>query len=151
MKAFASTFRISTTKIDLHHQDCIEGMRELPAESIDLVVTSPPYNLGIKYRTYKDDQHREAHLAWCLQWAEEIKRVLKPNGSFFLNVGGAPSNPFLPHELAIAFSEDLFMLQNTIHWIKAITIETDEGEAISKGHFKPISSNRFINDCHEWR
>jgi site-specific DNA-methyltransferase (adenine-specific) len=137
------------THFEIYHDDCVAGMALLPSDSIDLVVTSPPYNLGIKYSSYKDDQQREAHLGWCLQWAEQVKRVLKPSGSFFLNVGGSPSNPLFPHEIAAAFS-DLFKLQNTIHWIKAITIETDEGEIISKGHFKPISSRRFLNDCHEY-
>jgi site-specific DNA-methyltransferase (adenine-specific) len=138
------------TRFELYHGDCVRGMAMLPADSVDLVVTSPPYNLGVKYSNYKDDQQREAHLAWCLQWGEQVKRILKPEGSFFLNIGGSPSNPMLPHEIAAAFTESLFKLQNTIHWIKAITIETDEGEIISKGHFKPISSNRFLNDCHEY-
>jgi site-specific DNA-methyltransferase (adenine-specific) len=138
------------TRFEIYHEDCVRGMAQLPPESVDIVVTSPPYNLGVKYSSYKDDQQREAHLGWCLQWAEQIKRVLKPNGSFFLNVGGSPSNPLFPHEIAAAFTAELFKLQNTIHWIKAITIETEEGEVISKGHFKPISSGRFLNDCHEY-
>jgi site-specific DNA-methyltransferase (adenine-specific) len=50
----------------------------------------------------------------------------------------------LPHELVLRLS-DLFHLQNTIHWIKAITIDE-----ISRGHFKPINSRRFLNDCHEF-
>ena len=125
-------------------------MAALPAESVDVVVTSPPYNLGIKYSNYKDDQKREAYLAWCVQWAEEIKRVLKPSGSFFLNIGASPSNPLLPFEITDAFTQDnLFVLQNSIHWIKAISLETESGEIISKGHFKPINSTRFLNDCHE--
>jgi site-specific DNA-methyltransferase (adenine-specific) len=138
------------TQFKLDCADCVQGMALLPAESIDLVVTSPPYNLGVKYSNYKDDQQREAHLAWCVQWAEGIKRLLKADGSFFLNVGGSPSNPLFPHEVVAAFTQDLFKLQNTIHWIKAITIETDDGEIISKGHFKPISSGRYLNDCHEY-
>ena len=138
------------TRFELRHDDCIRGMSLLPSESVDLVVTSPPYNLGIKYSNYKDDQQREAHLAWCVQWAEEIKRLLKIDGSFFLNVGGSPSNPLFPHEIVAALTQELFKLQNTIHWIKAITIETEEGEIISKGHFKPISSTRYLNDCHEY-
>jgi site-specific DNA-methyltransferase (adenine-specific) len=150
MKAITSKLRPSRTAVELHHRDCIEGMRCLDPESVDVVVTSPPYNLGIKYRNYKDDQQREAHLAWCLQWSEEIKRVLKPGGSFFLNLGGSPSNPFLPHELAVAIGQDLFRLQNTIHWIKAISIESEDGETLSKGHFKPITSHRFVNDCQEY-
>ena len=42
------------TKFDLREQDCIKGMSHLADESVDLVVTSPPYNLGINYNTYRD-------------------------------------------------------------------------------------------------
>lgn len=124
-------------------------MSRLPEESVDLVVTSPPYNLGISYGKYSDTQDRQSYLRWCHQWAEKVRRILKPNGSFFLNVGGAPSNPMLPHEIAMTL-RDLFVLQNTIHWIKSITIEDHEREVRSYGHFKPINSKRFLNDCHEY-
>lgn len=123
-------------------------MATLEPGSVDLVVTSPPYNLGIKYNQYRDNQARDPYLAWCLSWGAEVKRVLKTDGSLFLNVGAAPSNPLLPHQLAVAFASDLFTLQNTIHWIKSITID-DGDEQFSRGHFKPISSPRFLNDCHE--
>lgn len=137
--------------VEIHHQDCVVGMAHLPEKSVDLVVTSPPYNLGIKYGRYKDDQAREAYLAWCLSWGEAIKRVLKDDGALFLNMGASPSNPMLPHEIAKTFADHVFTLQNTIHWIKAITIDDDdEGQPITRGHFKPISSQRFLNDCHEY-
>ena len=55
----------------------------------------------------------------------------------------------LPHEIALRL-RDLFVLQNTIHWMKSITIEDRQGEVRSHGHFKPISSKRFLNDCHEY-
>ena len=134
---------------ELHHGDCLEGMLEIPDASIDLVVTSPPYNLGIAYSHYSDRQDREAYLGWCHQWAVQVRRILKPAGSFFLNLGASPSNPMLPHELVLRL-RDLFVLQNTIHWVKAITIENNDGELISRGHFKPINSPRYLNDCHEY-
>jgi site-specific DNA-methyltransferase (adenine-specific) len=137
------------TKFDLRQQDCIEGMSQLPDESIDLVVTSPPYNLGIRYRKYVDRKDRQSYLRWCRNWTAQVRRILKSNGSFFLNIGSAPSNPMLPHEIVLRLHE-LFVLQNTIHWIKSITIEDREGEYRSYGHFKPISSKRFLNDCHEY-
>ena len=137
------------TSFDLHHGDCLEGMGRLPNALIDLVVTSPPYNLGIAYGRYSDRQDREGYLDWCHQWAAQIRRTLKPAGSLFLNLGASPSNPLLPHELMLRL-RDLFVLQNTIHWIKAITIESDEGELVSRGHFKPINSPRYLNDCHEY-
>ena len=124
-------------------------MAKLANEHVDLVVTSPPYNLGVSYGKYSDRQDRQSYLRWCEEWAAQIRRILKPNGSLFLNVGAAPSNPMLPHEIVIQL-RDLFVLQNTIHWIKSITIEDRQGEAESHGHFKPISSPRFLNDCHEY-
>src|SRR5262249_9428672 len=137
------------TKFDFWGEDCIEGMSRLTNESVDLVVTSPPYNLGIRYRKYSDHGDRQSYLQWCRKWAAQIRRTLKPEGSFFLNVGSAPSNPLLPHEIVVQL-RDLFVLQNTIHWIKSITIENREGEVRSYGHFKPINSKRFLNDCHEY-
>jgi site-specific DNA-methyltransferase (adenine-specific) len=140
------------TQFDLRREDCIKGMSRLTNESVDLVVTSPPYNLGISYGKYSDWQDRRSYLNWCSKWAAQVRRVLKPNGSFFLNVGSAPSNPMLPHQIAIELTSasGRFLLQNTIHWIKSITIENRMGELISHGHFKPINSKRFLNDCHEY-
>ncbi|PYK36599.1 MAG: site-specific DNA-methyltransferase, partial [Verrucomicrobia bacterium] len=42
------------TKFDLRREDCVKGMARLPNEHVDLVVTSPPYNLGVDYRKYSD-------------------------------------------------------------------------------------------------
>ena len=140
---------ITVTRFDLRLEDCLEGMSHLKAGSVDLVVTSPPYNLGIKYGRYSDKQDRVSYLSWCAAWAAEVRRSIKPNGSFFLNIGSAPSNPMLPHELAMRVRE-VFVLQNTIHWIKSITITDRDDKIESHGHFKPISSKRFLNDCHEY-
>ena len=134
---------------ELHHGDCIEGMSRLESGSVDLIVTSPPYNLGIAYGKYSDRQERSAYLQWFEQWAAAARRVLNSAGSLFLNVGASPSNPLLPHEIVMQMRAS-FVLQNTIHWIKAISIEDDAGEPMSRGHFKPINSPRFLNDCHEY-
>jgi len=131
-------------KFDLRLKDCVEGMASLPEGGVDLVVTSPPYNLGVRYRKYSDRLDRQSYLNWCATWAAGIRRILKPTGSFFLNIGSAPSNPMLPHEIVFQL-RDLFVLQNTIHWIKSIAIDNR-----TFGHFKPISSKRFLNDCHEY-
>lgn len=129
--------------------DCIEGMAKLDAGSIDLVITSPPYNLGINYRSYKDNRSREAYLAWTHEWTDQLHRVLKEKGSFFLNIGAAPKNPLLPHQIAMLLSET-WVLQNTFHWVKSITVQTRDGQHVSAGHFKPINSKRYVTDCHEY-
>ena len=140
-------------KLELLEGDCLQLLPTLAAESIDLVVTSPPYNLGIAYSQFKDTAPREEFLAWCKAWAAEVKRVMAGDASFFLNIGAAPSNPLLPHQLILALTEGedpLFILQNTFHWVKSISIETTAGQQISAGHFKPINSKRYVNDCHEY-
>ena len=129
---------------DLRLRDCVAGMAKLPGEHVDLVVTSPPYNLGVRYGKFSDRQDRQSYLHWSAQWASQVRRVLTSNGSFFLNIGSAPSNPMLPHEIIFEFRQ-IFVLQNTIHWIKSIALEER-----TYGHFKPISSKRFLNDCHEY-
>ncbi|MGB0992457.1 MAG: DNA-methyltransferase [Akkermansiaceae bacterium] len=141
------------TKVQLINEDCLAGMGALLDKSVNLVVTSPPYNLGIEYDTYRDTAERLDFIEWCMQWAAEVKRVMADDGSFFLNVGAAPKNPLLPHQLLLALTDGktpLFVLQNTFHWVKSISVETRQGETISAGHFKPINSKRFVNDCHEY-
>ena len=63
--------------------DCNDWMRKQKAKSIDCVITSPPYNLDIKYSKYKDDMSRKDYLDWFNQVTKEIKRVLKDDGHFF--------------------------------------------------------------------
>lgn len=139
--------------MNLIQGDCLSHLPAIAGGSVDLIVTSPPYNLGIGYNSFNDTAPRDEFIQWCLQWAAELERVMTADGSFFLNIGAAPANPLLPHQLVLALTEgprSLFALQNTFHWIKSITIETRGGKEISAGHFKPINSKRFVNDCHEY-
>ena len=139
----------------VHHLDCIDGMRLLDPEFVDVIVTSPPYNIGVTYKTYQDTLPRAEYLDWMEQVAVEGKRVLKEDGSFFLNVGGKPSDPWIAMDVAARFRQH-FVLQNHICWVKSIAIEkalvgnypgiTDD---VSVGHYKPIGGPRFLNDCVE--
>lgn len=143
--------------IVMHNCDCIRGIADQVASgSVDVVVTSPPYNLGIEYRTYDDRIERGEYLEWTRKWASEVARALSPAGSFFLNIGSRPRDPWGPFQVATELGE-IFVLQNVIHWIKSIAISQDdvgdypgiEGD-VAVGHYKPINSKRFINDCHEY-
>lgn len=141
-----------TPSIQLHPQDCLIGMREMSPGSVDIVVTSPPYNIGVKYRRYDDSIPRQKYLQWMAEWGKEIKRVLKETGSLFLNVGSKPTSPELPFQVLNALLPE-FRLQNTIHWVKSIYIESESyGRKfdINVGHYKPINSPRFLNDAHEY-
>jgi len=120
----------------------------MDSRSVEVFFISPPYNIGLDSGTYDDNRKHAEYLGWCEEWGSQVARILKPDGSFFLNVGNSSSNPFLAFEVAVAMKA-LFDLQNTIHWIKSISIETEAG-AESYGHFKPINSTRYLNDCHEY-
>lgn len=66
----------------IYQMDCIEGMRLLPNDSVDLIVIDPPYNIGKdkrwdKWRSVGD------YVAWMTEVFRECERVLKPNGSFY--------------------------------------------------------------------
>lgn len=138
--------------IKLLHGDCMEQMESMESGSIDCVVTSPPYNLGIEYNEYNDDSDRENYLSWIHGCGTKIADLLSPEGSLFLNVGSMPTDPWVPHEV-ISTLRDIFQLQNEIHWIKSIAVQQESYEeevAINVGHYKPINSPRFINQCHEY-
>lgn len=127
--------------------DCLKELEKMNAESIDVIVTSPPYNIGIKYNTYQDNLSQDDYLGWMEKVSKLLHRVLKPAGSFFLNVGSTSVNPNISHDIRTVISKN-FKLQNHIIWVKSISIPID-GAVQSFGHFKPINSRRFLNHQHE--
>jgi site-specific DNA-methyltransferase (adenine-specific) len=123
--------------------DCTTVLPAMPPVSVDVVLTSPPYNLGTEYRSYDDRKPREQYLQWMHDIGLLIQPILKSTGSLFLNVGSTNQDPWLAYDVANAL-RSLFVLQNHIIWVKSISIGQD-----SVGHFKPINSRRFLNQNHE--
>ena len=123
--------------------DCLESLRLMPSNSVDVVVTSPPYNIGIRYGSYDDRLPRDTYLAWLAEIGRELSRVMSAEGSFFLNVGSTNADPWITMDVANAF-RPIFALQNTISWTKSIAVGDD-----TVGHFKPINSRRYLNNNHE--
>ncbi|MBE7211768.1 MAG: site-specific DNA-methyltransferase, partial [Gluconacetobacter diazotrophicus] len=83
------------------------------------------------------------YLAWMVEVATEVKRVMRPDASFFLNITGSRAMPWLPFELIVRL-RGLFHLQNHITWVKSISIGND-----TMGHFKPVNSARYLHRAHE--
>ena len=75
---------IETNKII--NGDCVEEMGKLPESSIDLVVTSPPYNVGIDYDTHDDNQSMEDYWEFTKQWLTQSFRILKDDGRIAVNI-----------------------------------------------------------------
>ena len=147
---------VRNAHVRLYLGDCLQVLPSLERASIGVIVTSPPYNLGIKYRSYRDDLPRTEYLNWTDRWLRAAARVVRPDASLFLNVGAKPTDPWIALEVAQT-ARRYFRLQNTIHWVKAIAIDRDATGAslpldrdVAVGHYKPINSDRFVNDCHEF-
>lgn len=75
---------VSVESAVIYEGDCLELLRLLPDECIDLTVTSPPYNIG---KEYERPLSLAGYLDWCAEWIAEIHRVTKPSGAFWLNLG----------------------------------------------------------------
>jgi site-specific DNA-methyltransferase (adenine-specific) len=159
----------------IYHEDCLDFMDRLEKEQpspllVDVIVTSPPYNINKEYSYYRDNKEEDEYLRWIYEVAKKSLSILKDNGSFFLNIAGTPSDQFLPFVVAGQFKKAGYELQNTIHWIKSIALEKEDvgksnvimrnnhddyyydnsDNSAAIGHFKPIASQRFLTDCHEY-
>lgn len=124
--------------------DLIKELPKIETNSIDIIITSPPYNRKMAYNAYKDNKNRKTYLRWTRDWIRATKTVIKEQGSFFLNVGDCPSDPWLSDDVAALCRKEHYILQNKIYWIKAISIKNE-----SHGHYKPINSARYINSVVE--
>jgi DNA modification methylase len=100
--------------------DAMDLLRSVPDASVNLVVTSPPYALHFKKEYGNVDKNN--YLEWMLPFAREIKRILKEDGSFVLNIGGSynpgsPTRSLYHFKLLIALCEDLgFHLAQECFW-----------------------------------
>jgi len=110
----------STDLGEMHCQDSLAAMKGLESDSVDLVMTSPPYALHFKKEYGNADQTE--YVDWLMPFAAEIKRILKPTGSFVLNIGGAwtpgrPTRSLYHFGLLLALCDDLgYHLAQEFFW-----------------------------------
>ena len=76
----------------IHHIDCLDGLKKIKNNTIDLIITSPPYNLGNshhtgakRHKTYEDNMDETNYQSWQIKVLNECFRVLKKNGSMIYN------------------------------------------------------------------
>lgn len=67
--------------------DCVKSLSRLPAGFVDLAFADPPFNIGYEYDVYHDKKGRDEYLGWTEKWIEQVFRVLKPSGTFWLAIG----------------------------------------------------------------
>ena len=101
--------------------DCRTLLKKVPDASVKLVVTSPPYNIGKPYGTYKDKIALNDWEDLIRNVTKEVCRILTPDGSFFLNLSPVPYGkdkeilplPFIGYQI---FKESGLYLRNMITW-----------------------------------
>ena len=112
----------------IHHGDCIETMKAMPPESVDAIVTDPPYGLGFMGKKWDG-------LPPSLEWAEACYRVLKPGGHIAA-FGGTRTW----HRLAVAIEDAGFEMRDSLAWLygSGFPKSHDVGKAIDKlaGHVR---------------
>ena len=68
----------------VHNKDCLDLMAEMPTASVSMIFADPPFNLGKKYHSYKDNIPFKQYIHWTEKWLQECVRLLKDDGSLFL-------------------------------------------------------------------
>jgi len=101
------SFKNSDNEHNLIVGDCIEVMKSFPENSIDLIVTDPPYNVGLNYGSYSNDRKKKNdYFAECKAWLKECAKLLKSTGSLYL-ISYPEINarllPFIEDELKLKF------------------------------------------------
>lgn len=103
--------------IKLYNGDCLEVMKNIADNSIDCIITSPPYWKGFEYEAYFNSYKQ--YLDWCKLWLKDAKRILKTNGTFYLNVINDSEITIRAFEIMeIATRELMYKLHDTIIWYR---------------------------------
>lgn len=86
----------------IHQGDCLTHFANVSSGTVDLVFADPPFNIGYEYDVYDDRKKAEEYLDWSRRWGEEVVRVLKPTGTFWLAIGDE-----FAAELKLLFQKEL--------------------------------------------
>jgi len=126
-----------------------EKMHHLKNDSINVIITSPPYNIGKNYspdftrekKHYNDRKSHSDYLSFLKRVFTECYRVLAIDGVFFLNIGDSARDQGKSEEVVNCAVEAGFKRLQSIIWIKSI---------FGKGHYTPSGGNRRLNNVWEY-
>jgi DNA modification methylase len=124
--------------------DCIEILGTVKEPFADLIFADPPFNIGYKYDKYNDKQKKDRYVAWTRDWMTACKKILKPNGSFYIAIG----DDYAANVKIIADELGLFM-RNWIIWHYTFGQQTKDKFARSHTHilyFVKDKKNFTFND-----
>lgn len=120
--------------------DCLDLLKKIPDNSIDITFADPPFNLKKKYNGYKDSLEFQDYLNWCNEWIAEMVRVTKPTGSIFIHN--------IPKWLTY-YATFLNELADFKHWISWDAPSGPMGKTLQPSHYgilyyaKDTKQNKF--------
>ena len=71
-------------KQNVYNLDCIQELKKMGKETVDIIICDPPYNIGKDFGNDSDKQKMDVYLKWCDEWIKESIRVLKPAGTLYI-------------------------------------------------------------------
>ncbi len=118
------------TPNNVYEGSCIEGLQQVAPGSVDLVFADPPFNIGYKYDVYHDAREADEYLDWTQKWIGGVKRVLKPNGTFWLAIG----DEYAAELKLIAQSKFGFVCRSWVIWYYTFGVNCVRGFSRSHTH-----------------
>ena len=132
----------------IYNMDCIDGMRSMDENSVDFIVTSPPYNVGKDYgEQYNDAESLTTYLDFLRSTFKECYRVLKDGGRIAINIANTGRKPYIPLSsyINIMMIEIGFKCRGEIIWDKGASV----GASCAWGSWRS-PSNPSLRDVHEY-
>ncbi len=110
----------------IHQGDCLDLLKQIPDNSVDMTFADPPFNLKKGYKSYKDSLALQEYLEWCEAWILEMVRVTKPTGSIYLHN--------IPKWLTY-YSAFLNKVADFKHWISWDAPTMPMGKTLQPNHY----------------
>ena len=120
--------------------DCIEEMSKLDENSVNLVITSPPYADTVSYGKSIKNFHPDHYADWFADLGKEIQRVLTTDGSFILNIGNKASNG----------QRSLYIMKTVIALVEQANLGFHDEYIWHKPCSIPAVSSRRLNNVFEY-
>ena len=130
----------------IYNEDCLVTIDNLPKECLDLVITSPPYNVDLgnnkfhknPYDIYNDNKNHKDYILWLKEIFFKLYDKLKDGGRICINIGDGKNGKIVSHSDIIQFMKEKYLVYTIIIWNKS-----QIGNRTSWGSFKSPSSPSF--------
>jgi len=117
--------------------DCLELLKQIPDNSVDMTFADPPFNLKKGYKSYKDNLQFQEYLNWCEQWLAEMVRITKPTGSIFVHN--------IPKWLTF-YAAFLNNIADFKHWVSWDAPTAPMGKTLQPAHYGILF---YAKDCKQ--